>query len=118
MTITVVTLLKRKAGMSVADFRRHYEDHHRVIGEEVLSGYASRYVRRYLSPLDRLDQPHDYDVAMEIDFPDEATMQAFFAHVSEPAVAQHIAQDEVRLFDRDRIRAFRLDSEVASALND
>ena len=43
----VVTTLKKKAGMSTAAFREYYETHHRLIGEKYLSGYATRYVRRY-----------------------------------------------------------------------
>jgi len=59
MTITVITLLKRREGMSKDDFIAYYEESHRRIGEQVLSGYATRYVRRYLFPTDGEDQPCD-----------------------------------------------------------
>lgn len=106
MTITVITLLKRREGMSKADFIAYYEASHRRIGEQVLAGYATRYVRRFLHPLDSADQPCDADVVMEIDFPDAQVMQAFFVAASVPDVATMIAEDEAKLFDRSRIRAF------------
>ncbi len=115
MTVTVVTLLKRRKGMSREDFRIYYETHHRRIGERVLAGYATRYVRRYLTPNDGVDQICDADVVMEIDFPDEATRDACFAVLGDPATQAMIAEDEERLFDRERIRTFSV-SEAASVL--
>lgn len=106
MTVTVITLLKRRQGMSATDFREYYETHHRKIGEAVLKGHATRYVRRYLTPLDGEDREHDFDVVMEIDFPDAAARDACFASLGEPDVQAMIAEDEEKLFDRSRIRTF------------
>ena len=113
MTITVITLLKRREGMSKADFIAYYEDCHRRIGEQVLAGYATRYVRRFLHPMDGADQTCDADVVMEIDFPDVATMKVFYAAASEPSVAAMIAADEENLFDRSRIRSFTVEERVS-----
>lgn len=115
MTVTLITLLKRRAGMSKADFIAYYETHHRRIGEEVLSGYATRYVRRFLHPVDGSDQDHDYDVVLEIDFPDQATMDACFTAMQPPAIMDRIVADEARLFDRSRNRVFKVE-ERESAL--
>ena len=114
MTVTVITLLKRRAGMSKADFIAYYEEHHRRIGERVLAGYATRYVRRFLHPLDGADLEHDADVVMEIDFPDAATMAAFFAYAGDPDIAAMIAKDEENLFDRSRIRSFTVEAHASS----
>ncbi|MGH6747341.1 EthD domain-containing protein [Novosphingobium sp.] len=116
MTVTVITLLKRREGMSREQFRAYYESHHRRIGERVLAGHATRYVRRYLAPLDGVDQPCDADVVMEIDFSDEAARDACFAALAESETQAMIAEDEARLFDRERIRAFSV-SESVSALD-
>ena len=116
MTITVITLLKRREGMSREDFRAYYESNHKLIGEKVLGPYATRYVRRYIAPIDGVDEGHDYDVVMEIDFPGEAEVEAFFADIADPETAERIASDEAKLFDRSRIRAFRLEREERSAL--
>lgn len=115
MTVTVITLLKRRQGMSPQDFRAYYEGNHRKIGEAVLSGYATRYVRRYLTPMDGIDQPFDFDVVMEIDFPDEPTRDACFAALGNPQTLAMIVEDEERLFDRSRIRTFTV-TESASVM--
>ncbi|MFM5886198.1 MAG: EthD domain-containing protein [Novosphingobium sp.] len=113
MAVTLITLLKRKADMSKADFIAYYEAHHRKIGEQVLGGYATRYVRRFLFPSDGEDQPCDADVVLEIDFPDEATRDACFAAMGDPAVMAMIVADEEQLFDRSRIRSFTVEESVS-----
>ncbi len=110
MTITVVTLLKRREGMSKQDFITYYETRHRKIGEQVLAGYATRYARRFLHPMDGVDQEHDADVVTEVDFPDEATRDACFTAMGEPAVMAAIVADEEKLFDRSRIRTFSVEA--------
>lgn len=114
--ITLITLLKRRDGMSKADFIAYYEGHHRKIGEKVLGPYATRYVRRFLQPMDGEDQPFDFDVVMEIDFPDAATRDACFDAMSAPETRAEIEADEARLFDRSRIRVFTVE-ERESALS-
>ena len=107
--IKVITTLKKKAGLSTEDFRAYYETHHRLIGEKYLAGYATRYVRRYLEPMagadGKLHEP-EYDVLLELWFPDKATWQACAAGLSEPAAAEEIARDEEHLFDRSRKRSY------------
>lgn len=114
MTITLVTLLKRRSGMSKADFISYYETHHRRIGEEVLGGYATRYIRRFLHPTDGYDRDIDYDVVMEIDFPDQARMDACFAAIAEPTTMARIVADEEQLFDRARNRTFTVEAHASS----
>lgn len=109
MSITLITLLKRREGMSKDDFTAYYETRHRVIGEQVLAGYASRYIRKHLHPLDGETQDHDADVVLQITFPDRAQMEAFFAHAGAPDIASMIAEDEAKLFDRSRIRVFEVE---------
>lgn len=113
MTITVITLLKRREGMSKADFIAYYETHHRRIGEKVLGGYATRYVRRYLHPADGVDQHEDADVVMEIDFPDAETQAACFAAMGDAATMAEIVADEEKLFDRTRIRTFTVEEHAS-----
>lgn len=115
MTVTVITLLKRRPGMTPQDFRAYYESNHRRIGEQVLAGHATRYVRRFLTPLDGAEHPLDYDAVMEIDFPDEAARAACFAAFGEPDTLAMIVEDEEKLFDRSRMRTFSV-SESASTM--
>ncbi len=116
MTVTILTLLKRREGLSKADFITYYETHHRLIGEKVLRGYATRYVRRFLHSIDGADQISDADVVMEIDFPDAATRDACFAAMAEPSIMAEITQDEARLFDRSRIRTFSVEAHDSDML--
>jgi hypothetical protein len=113
MTVTLITLLKRRPGMSKADFIAYYEAHHRLIGEKVLGGYATRYIRRFLHPTDDEDRHEDADVVMEIDFPDAATRDACFAAMADEATMAEIVADEERLFDRARIRTFTVEEHAS-----
>lgn len=115
MTITLITLLKRREGMSKGDFITYYEAYHRRIGEKVLGGFATRYVRRFLHPTDGEDQHEDPDVVLEIDFPDEATHDACFAAMADEETMAEIMADEEKLFDRSRIRTFTV-QEHSSAM--
>lgn len=113
MTVTTLTLLKRREGMSKADFMAYYETNHRLIGERILAPFALRYERRHLHPLDGADVDHDFDVAMEIEFPDEAALAACFAAMAVPETQAEIVADELRLFDRTRTRTYRVESRVS-----
>ncbi|GGD78959.1 EthD domain-containing protein [Croceicoccus mobilis] len=115
MTITLMTIMRRRAGMSQAEFVDYYEAAHARIGEKVLAGHATRYVRRFLMPFGHDDEAGAPDVILEIDFPDREAMDAFFVSVADPAVAAMIAEDEERLFDRPSMRSYLLD-ERESAL--
>ena len=110
--VKLLTLLKRKPGMTMEEFMHHYETRHRVIGEKVLKPYACRYVRRYLQPVPHVVtgevEESEHDVVMEIWFEDQARMDAFAAAAAEPAMWQEIVEDEERLFDRPKMRQFIL----------
>ena len=109
MTITLLSIFRRRKGMSHDEFIQHYETVHARIGEKVMSGYATRYVRRFLTPFGGEDDGSQADVVMEMDFPDEGTMEAFFASVQDPEIAAMIAEDEPRLFDSASMRTYRID---------
>lgn len=108
--VTLVTFLKRRSGMAFDDFVAYYETHHRLIGEEVLAGFASRYERRYLRPAGSGAESDDADVLLEIDFPDAEALAAFQAAVAVPEVRARIVADEERLFDRSRMKSFLVTS--------
>lgn len=116
--IKVITLLYRKAGMTKADFRQYYETKHRHIGEKYLSGYATHYERRYVRPSDSSVQyglEPDFDVIMEVWFPNQAAMQTAMAALAQPEAKIEIAADEEQLFDRSKTVSFVVD-EVASTM--
>lgn len=109
--------MKRKPGMSVADFREYYESRHRLIGEKYLRGYATRYMRRYTNPtVDRDGELRDpeYDVFLEIWYPDEATMAACSERLGSPEAQQEIRADEAELFDLRTMRAYLVEEHESS----
>lgn len=102
-----IALLKRRPGLSMAEFIDYYEQHHAAIGCEVLSGRALHYTRRYLHPF---PSPHDgatvepeFDVITETWYPDKATHDAAVANFQKPEIAARIIADEEKLFDRSRM---------------
>ena len=107
--VKLVMPMRRRQGMSVADFRRYYEGHHRLLGERYLAGYASRYLRRFLEPLPARDgtltEP-EYDVILEIWYPDMETFEACGRHLAQPDIAKEIREDEERLFDLKFMRSY------------
>ncbi len=110
--IKVVTLLTRKPGMSREAFIEHYETHHRKIGEKYLSGFATKYQRRYLQSAVFREQEGDatpFDVLMEIWYPDQKALNGALAVLSTEEVQAEIVADEERLFDRELIRSFTVE---------
>ena len=110
--IKVVTLLTRKPGMSREAFIEHYETHHRKIGEKYLSGFATKYQRRYLQSAVFREQEGDalpFDVLMEIWYPDQEALNGALAVLSTEEAQVEIVADEKRLFDRELIRSFTVE---------
>ncbi len=108
-----LTLLKRRPDLSMEEFVRRYETGHSRLGERLLKGSATRYVRRYLYPVPNPEtgavEEAEHDVAMEIWFPDRATWEATMARLSTPEIMAEIVADEETLFDRSRNRFFLLE---------
>ena len=110
--IKVIMLMKRRPGMTIPEFREYYENNHRVIGEKYLNGYAKKYIRRFTNPLiDRsgnLTDP-EYDVIMEVWYPDEATLKACGEKLSQTEIAKEIHEDEEKIFDTRYMRSYTVD---------
>lgn len=101
--------MKRRPGMSIKAFRDYYESKHRLIGEKYLRGFATRYVRRYVNALpDRSGALYDpeYDVVLEIWYPDEATFKACADKLQNPEIAREINDDEQQVFDMRFMRSY------------
>ena len=110
--IKVVTLLTRKPGMSREAFIEHYETHHRKIGEKYLSGFATKYQRRYMQSAGFREQDGDappFDVLMEIWYPDQDALNGALAVLSTEEAQAEIAANEERLFDRKLIRSYTVE---------
>ena len=95
---TVIGLFKRRPGMSMEDFQKHYEGVHAPLGAKYMANIID-YKRRYLTPmpypLDGKTLEAEYDVITEMSFQDKASADA--SEGSDP--------DEQRGVDEDIIDA-------------
>ncbi|MFT5133158.1 MAG: hypothetical protein ACI9SC_001627 [Gammaproteobacteria bacterium] len=110
--IKLVMPMKRRPGMSIPAFREYYETKHRLLGEKYLKGYATRYFRRFTNPtLDRDGQLRDpeYDVFLEVWYPDQEAFEASGEALSAPEVAKEIHEDEENIFDLRFMRSYLVD---------
>lgn len=114
--LKVIALLRRKPGLSRADFIAWYETRHapliRSLFPEMLD-YRRNYVDRdgtFESPVAAID----FDSVTEMRFADRAAYDRFLARAAEPDVARAIAEDEENVFDRAATRMFLVDETPAA----
>ncbi len=118
--IKVIMPMKRRPGMSIDEFRDYYETKHRVIGEKYLSGYAIKYIRRFTEPLpDRSGNITDpeFDVLMEIWYPDMETFEACGKNLQEPEIKKEINEDEEKIFDLSMMRSYIVEEHESNINN-
>jgi uncharacterized protein (TIGR02118 family) len=103
----ILLLMKRKPGLSMAEFRDYYENHHVPRCRPYMSGIV-RYFRRYLEP-----QPHaesgtceelPYDVISEMWFDDEETFKGTLAYITTTVMPDAVVEDEAKFFHRPTMR--------------
>ena len=111
--ITVVLMLKRKAGMSREQFRHHYETSHVALAKKYLGHLFLDYRRHYVKVTSGLaddgvtmikmpDGP--YDAITNIVFQDRAALDEFMRISSLPDVKSILSADEERFLDRPSMR--------------
>src|ERR1700733_9652673 len=103
----VVEFMKRRQGISVAEFREYYENYHAPLCEKYCAGLI-RYIRRYIDPL-----PHPetgpagelpFDVITELWVDDEPTFRSLVQYITTTIMPDEIIEDEKKLFDRTSFR--------------
>lgn len=103
----VMIFLKRRPGMSVAEFRDYYENRHAKLCEKYSVG-ALRYMRRYVdfAPDPVTGEPHekDFDVITELWFADRAVAEQVVEIGQSGRMPAEVIADEERVFDRSKIR--------------
>lgn len=113
MAYKMVTLLRKRDDLSLEQFRRDYEGRHALLGRRVLQGRAIRYERRYIEPfLPDETGSADHHVLLEVWYADKAACEAGMAWLTSDAVAQEIAEDEERIFDRSATRFYVVADEI------
>lgn len=99
---TLLIFLKRKPGMSLADFRAHYEERHVPLCLRYMAG-PTGYRRRHLDPPEG-GAELDFDVVTELDFPEEAMTRSIMKAMARDALPADVIADEQRFLDRSRTR--------------
>ena len=101
----LISIVKRKPGITKQEFKEYYENHHKKLGEQYLPPFCKKYLRRYLeaipSPMKPGQAPGpDIDCMVEFWFESVADYRAFEASVSSPERIKLITADEERFVDR------------------
>jgi len=119
--ITVMWLLRRKAGVTFEQFRDHYETSHAVLGAKYLGHLLLGYRRNYVLPATageggsdltrRVFQSKawDYDCIAEWDLADEEAFAQALAIVADPEIGKIFYEDEEHFLDRASVRLVRID---------
>lgn len=103
----LLLFLKRRPGMSHADFRTYYETRHVPLCLKYMGG-ALRYIRRYVeSPdgnADALADTLGFDVITELWFDSAATARLVAGMMQSGTLPAEVIEDEEQLFDRPKTR--------------
>ena len=115
----VLMFMKRRPGMSLAEFRDYYERHHAKLVMKYMGPSVRRYVRRYVAPVANgetgADGELDFDVITELWVEDPAAAAAVLDMAKRGLTPADVVGDELRLFERSSIR-FAAVTECDSAL--
>jgi uncharacterized protein (TIGR02118 family) len=99
-------MMKRRPGTSLEEMITYYEAHHVPLAIESVPGlrkYVRHYLRVWNSDTYRTDLEPPFDVVTELWFDDREAFDTAMAHLTEPTVAEAIAADEEKVFDRSTI---------------
>ncbi|MET0985421.1 MAG: EthD domain-containing protein [Steroidobacteraceae bacterium] len=106
--ITLVLLLKRKAGTTKAEFRDHYEKSHVMLAKKYLGHLYHDFRRDYVNKVITVTAAgHDvtestdgpYDCITSIVFEDQAGVDEFFRITSTPGIKEQLEADEKMFLD-------------------
>lgn len=110
--ITLILLLKRKAGLTKQQFRDHYEGVHAPLAKKHFSHLFLDYKRHYINSTIAVSpdgagmaqtQDGDFDAITNIVFKDQAAVDEFLRIASLPETAE-LAKDEENFLDRSKMR--------------
>ncbi|MFC0863176.1 EthD domain-containing protein [Sphaerimonospora cavernae] len=117
----LIGLFRRKDGLTAAEFRDYYENHHAPFAVSLFGHLFAGYTRSYVDHWDGQPAPGrrapEFDVVTEIVFADEAAMEAMFAmSAAHPEVREAIVADEAAFMNRDATRLLITKDHAASVL--
>lgn len=98
----MVIFMKRKQGLTPAQFREHYEERHIPVCMPYMQG-ARRYRRHYFEPL-ATGEELPFDVMTELWFDDRRTCEIVAETMARDAMPRDVIADEERFLDRAKTR--------------
>ncbi|MBI1182167.1 MAG: hypothetical protein GC201_16615 [Alphaproteobacteria bacterium] len=112
MPIKTITLLTRKTGTTLEEFKEYYEAVHAPGAIARMPALArAEYRRNFIAEENRAGQPPvDFDVVTEMVFADEAEWAEMRRSLADPAIARWIAEDVERFADPSKLRSFVVDT--------
>jgi hypothetical protein len=125
MSIKILWMLKRKPGITPAQFREHYERSHAAIARKYIGHLLMRYTRNYQTeawggtatdPAGFRLRPFDYDCITELVVADEAAVEEMSRIFAAPAASAELIEDELKFLDRDATVMLRCDAVVDEML--
>jgi hypothetical protein len=103
----IFIFLKRRAGMSLAEFQDYYETKHSKLCQKYMVG-VTKYRRDYITPLPDpstgVPAEMEFDVITELWFEDRKIFDAIIKAASRGQMPDDVIEDEKRVFDRTKIR--------------
>ncbi len=110
--LKVIALTTRKRGLSMEDYKQYYETRHAVLARELVPQLIG-YKRNFIDRDDPFSAPGiaglDFDAITELTFRDRAAFEASLVFLSDPVIAQRLAEDEANFQDRSKTRMFVVD---------
>jgi hypothetical protein len=94
--------MKRRPGMSHAEFRDYYENLHMPLCMKYWQS-GERYVRRYIEPVEGMPEM-EFDVITELWFRVRAPVDMIIAAMKADAMPADVIADELNVFDRSKTR--------------
>jgi hypothetical protein len=120
--LKLVGFLKRKPGMSMEDFRSHYENNHAPLAVNLLPLMID-YRRSYLISDEPFQADHvpgneskpDFDAVVEIWYLNRAEYEESLETLRRTDVGRQLLEDEERFMDRSAIRLYLTDEVSTSS---
>jgi uncharacterized protein (TIGR02118 family) len=109
--LKMIALLKKRAGMSRAEFRDYYEARHAPLILAQQGPNMLEYRRNYLTG-EMINGAEDmpFDVISEFVYADRAAFDRAFERMMTPEAVREREEDEARLFDIPAIRVFMVEA--------
>lgn len=120
--IKIMCFLKRKPGMSRAEFKDYYETTHAPLIEKMLPHYKT-FTRNFFAPVQDYEPGHmdnkrvqelDFDVVTELTFETQEDYDKIVAGLSDPEIGAVITADEENIFDRSKMSVYIMEVEASA----